>query len=60
MGERFFGFDRVHFDPAKIIVDNDDEIVIETVLASEIVHEYPDGWAYKPAKELEKSAKKEP
>lgn len=49
-------FDKVQLDAKKIKIDNDDEMVIETVVASEIVHKYNDGWAYKPADELEKSA----
>lgn len=53
---RFIGFDRVSLDPNKIVKDDADELVIKTVLASEIVHKYPDGMAYKPADELAKGA----
>lgn len=49
-------FDQVRLDPRKIIKDDVDELVIRTVIASEIVHQYSDGFAYKPAKELEKAA----
>lgn len=38
----------------KIKVDDDHELVINSVIASEIVHKYADGWAYKPADALER------
>lgn len=53
---RYLAFDQIRLDPKKIIKDNDDELVIRTVVASEIVHEYADGFAYKPADELKKAA----
>lgn len=51
-----WAFDKIQLDPSKIIQDDEDELVVRTVLASEIVHQYPDGWAYKPAEELQKTA----
>lgn len=53
--ERKICFDRATLDN-KILVDDDDYLVMPAVIASEIVHQYPEGWAYKPAKELEKAA----
>jgi hypothetical protein len=53
---RKIGFDTTTLDD-KIVVDDDDYLVIPAVIASEIVHQYEDGWAYKPAEELEKMAK---
>lgn len=51
---------KIYFDKAKlddkIIQDDDNCLVMPAVIASEIVHQYEDGWAYKPAKELEKMA----
>lgn len=40
----------------KILQDDDEYLVMPAVIASEIVHEYDNGWAYKPADELEKAA----
>jgi len=54
--ERKICFDRATLDN-KIILDDDDYLVMPAVIASEIVHQYEDGWAYKPADELEKMAK---
>lgn len=56
MNERKICFDRATLDN-KIILDDDDYLVMPAVIASEIVHQYEDGWAYKPANELEKMAK---
>lgn len=54
--DRFIAFDRISLGKQKIIADDDDELVVNAVFASEIVHKYIDGWAYKPADELEKAA----
>lgn len=51
------GFDSYTIDAGKPIVDNDLELTMPAVIASEIVQQYSDGWAYKPADELEKMAK---
>lgn len=53
---RKIGFDTATLDD-KILVDDDSHLVMPAVIASEIVHQYEDGWAYKPAGELEKMAK---
>lgn len=53
--QRKIGFDTATLDD-KILVDDDDHLVMPAVIASEIVHQYEDGWAYKPADELEKMA----
>jgi len=37
------------FEDSKIIQDDDKFLVVKTVIASEIVHKYKDGIAYKPA-----------
>lgn len=60
MSERLFVRDQVQIDASKIETDMDPihgptTIFKDVVIASEIVHEYDDGWAYKPADELEKS-----
>lgn len=55
MSGRKIGFDRATLDD-KIIEDSDDYLVMPAVIASEIVHKYPEGWAYKPASELKKAA----
>jgi hypothetical protein len=51
---------RVGFDKAvltdKIKTDNDDVLTIPAIIASEIVQQYDDGYAYKPADELKKMA----
>jgi hypothetical protein len=54
MSERKIGFDRANLE-GKISEDGE-YLIAEAVIASEIVHEYPDGWAYKSADELEKTA----
>ena len=54
--QRKIGFDITTLDD-KILVDDDDYLVMPAVIASEIVHQYKDGWAYKPADELERMAK---
>jgi len=53
--ERKICFDRAILDD-KIILDDDQYLVMPAVIASEIVHQYKEGWAYKPAEELEKAA----
>jgi len=55
MTERKIGFDRAQLD-SKILLDDDNFLVMPAVIASEIVHPYPEGLAYKPADELEKAA----
>jgi hypothetical protein len=42
-------------EDSKIVQDNDKFLVVKAVIASEIVHKYKDGMAYKPADELEKA-----
>lgn len=54
--QRKIGFDTATLDD-KILVDDDNHLVMPAVIASEIVHQYEDGWAYKPAQEIEKMAK---
>ena len=53
MNERKIGFDIATLD-SKIIIDDDKYLVMPAVIASEIVHQYEDGWAYKPADEIER------
>lgn len=48
------GFDRT-FLGDKIVEETDESIVFEAVIGREIVHQYDDGMAYKPADELEKA-----
>jgi hypothetical protein len=60
MSERLFVRDQVQLDVSKIESDTDPihgptTVFKDVVIASEIVHEYEDGWAYKPADELEKA-----
>lgn len=55
MSERKIGYDSARLDD-KVLQDDDDFLVMPAVIASEIVHKYSDGWAYKPASELEKAA----
>jgi hypothetical protein len=43
-------------EDSKIIQDDDKFLVVKAVIASEIVHKYKDGMAYKHADELEKAA----
>jgi len=52
---RKVGFDKAQLDD-KILLDDKDFLVMPAVIASEIVHEYPEGMAYKPGDELEKAA----
>ena len=53
--QRKIGFDTMQLD-SKILVDDDKVLTMSAIIASEIVHQYDDGWAYKPADELEKMA----
>jgi len=53
--QRRIGFDTTRLDD-KIIIDDDNHLVMPAVVASEIVQQYEDGWAYKNASELEKTA----
>jgi len=60
MSDRLFVRDQVQLDVSKIETDMDPihgptTVFKDVVIASEIVHEYEDGWAYKPADELEKA-----
>jgi len=43
-------------EDSKIVQDDDKFLVVKAVIASETVHKYKDGMAYKPADELEKAA----
>jgi hypothetical protein len=52
---RKIGFDSFTLE-AKIIFEDNKILTMPAVIASEIVHQYDDGWAYKPAEELEKMA----
>ena len=54
--QRRIGFDRYTLED-KIIEETDEYLTMPAIIASEIVHQYEDGWAYKPADELEKMAK---
>jgi hypothetical protein len=42
-------------EDSKIIQDDDKFLVVKAVIASEIVHKYKDGMAYKPVDELERA-----
>ena len=53
---RRIGFDVTQLDD-KILVDDDTHLTMPAVIASEIVQQYEDGWAYKPANELERMAR---
>src|SRR5665647_3427873 len=53
---RQFVQDFAVLEDGKIILDDDKFLVVKAVIASEIVHKYKDGMAYKPADELEKAA----
>jgi len=55
MSVRKIGFDRATLD-GKVILDDDQFLVMPAVIARAIVHDYPQGRAYKPADELEKAA----
>ena len=58
---RVLQYDQIDFSPVKI-TQRDDPIFGPTtifhdiVIAREIVHQYEDGWAYKPARELKDAA----
>jgi hypothetical protein len=56
MSERKIGFDTWQLDATKILEDNEKYLVVSAVIASELVQQYSDGYAYKPADELEKMA----
>jgi hypothetical protein len=45
----------VELDSTKILKEDDEEIVLPGILAREGVFPYPEGWAFRPRKELEKS-----
>lgn len=53
--QRKVGFDRYALED-KIIHEDNQTLTMPAIIASEIVHQYDDGWAYKPAAELEKMA----
>jgi hypothetical protein len=53
--QRKIGFDRASLDD-KVLVDDDNYLVMPAVIASEIVHQYEDGWAYKSAEDLRSMA----
>ena len=60
MNEKFFVYDTVSVDSAKVSHYDHQLFGPVTVfkdvpIARTIVHQYPDGWAYKPADELEKT-----
>ncbi len=50
-----FGTINVEIDGTKIIKETDEELVIPAVLAREAVLSYPNGRAYRPAKEIQES-----
>jgi hypothetical protein len=56
VAERFLTFDRISLNKSRIRADDENELVVSAVIASEIVHKYEDGMAYKPALELERAA----
>ena len=47
--------DYATFEDSKIVSEDDKSIVVKAIIASEIVQQYKDGYAYKPADELEKA-----
>ncbi len=55
MSVRRLGFDRATLDGG-IVEENDEYLVMSAVIARELVQEYPEGKAFKPAEELEKAA----
>jgi len=55
MSERKLGFDRATLDN-KVIEETDAILTMSAVIARELVQDYPEGKAYKPAEELEKAA----
>lgn len=54
--QRKIGFDRYTLED-KIVYEDNEVLTMPAIIASEIVHQYEDGWAYKPAEELEKMAR---
>lgn len=54
LSQRKIGFDRARLED-KILVDDDDYLVMPAVIASEIIHKYDNGLAYKSADELQKA-----
>ena len=59
--KRILQYDQIDFSPVKITHRDDSlfgpvTVFHDVVIAREIVHQYEDGWAYKPAKELEAAA----
>jgi hypothetical protein len=52
---RKIGFDYATLEPT-VKKETDEVLVVPAVIAREIVHQYPEGMAYKPADELEKAA----
>ena len=48
--------DNLNLSDSQIIVDNEEILTRRTIIASEIVQQYNDGYAYKQADELEKAA----
>ena len=55
MSDRKMGFDRATLGD-RVVEETDDILVMPAVIARELVQEYPEGRAYKPAEELEKAA----
>jgi hypothetical protein len=55
MTERKLGFDRAVLGD-KVVEETDALLTMHAVIARELVQDYPDGKAYKPAEELEKAA----
>jgi len=55
MSVRKIGFDRATLE-GKVIEETNDYLVMPAVIARELVQDYPEGRAYKPAEELEKAA----
>jgi len=58
---RILQYDQVDFTPKRITQRDDPvfgpvTVFHDVVIAREIVHQYDDGWAYKPADELENAA----
>jgi hypothetical protein len=53
--QRQIGFDKYKLED-KIIYEDDKILTMPAIIASEIVQQYSDGYAYKPADELEKMA----
>jgi hypothetical protein len=55
MSVRRLGFDRATLE-GKVVEETDEYLVMPAVIARELVQDYPEGRAYKPAEELEKAA----